>query len=427
MLGNIWFIASIWMGLALIGSLVSIRTGISVALVEILVGVVAGNLAVGLEGGTLHIGIAAAGAGTGHLHHVLQSTEWTNFLALLGSGVLTFLAGAEIDPVSLKANWRVSVLIGVLSVAVPFAVILFVAQFIFSWPMHQAQIAGIALSTTSVAVVYAVMIEGGFSDTAMGKMILAACFITDFGTVLALGTLFANYNLWLLLFVVVTLIVLWFMPRWTQAIITRLGATQVSEPEVKFIFCVLFFLCGLATTAKSEAVLPAYLLGLVVAGVFLRDKTLVRRMRSIAFAVFTPFYFIKAGLYVSLPALWPALVIVAGLLLLKMITKTVGVWPLARMHFMKVKEASYTTLLMATGLTFGTISSLYGLQNGIIDQDQYTILVSVVILSAFVPTLIAQKFFQPTVETMHAWGHLYRRRLSVLSVEDTSQANNSAN
>src|SRR6266516_7209491 len=104
MLGNIWFMASIWMGLALIGSLISIRLGISVALVEILVGVVAGNLAVGLEGGILHVGIASAGTGAGHLHHVLQSTEWTNFLALLGSGVLTFLAGAEIDPVSLKAN-----------------------------------------------------------------------------------------------------------------------------------------------------------------------------------------------------------------------------------------------------------------------------------------------------------------------------------
>ncbi len=287
MLENIWFIAAVWMGLALVASLISIRTGISVALVEILVGVVAGNLAVGLEGGTLHFGIAGAGTSAGQLHHVLQSTEWTNFLALLGSGVLTFLAGAEIDPVSLRANWRASVLIGVLSFAIPFAVVWIFAQFVFGWPLHQAQIAGIALSTTSVAVVYAVMIEGGFSDTAMGKMILAACFITDFGTVLALGTLFANYNLWLLLFVIVTLIVLWFMPRWTQSIITRLGATQVSEPEVKFIFFILFLLGGLATTARSEAVLPAYLLGLVVAGVFLRDKTLVRRMRSIAFAVFT--------------------------------------------------------------------------------------------------------------------------------------------
>ena len=418
MLDNIWFIAAVWMGLALLASLISIRTGISVALVEIVVGVAVGNLAVGFEGGTLQVGIASANASAGHLHHILQSTEWTNFLALLGSGVLTFLAGAEIDPVSLKANWRVSVLIGVLSFAVPFAVVWFVAQFIFSWPMHQAQIAGIALSTTSVAVVYAVMIEGGFSDTAMGKMILAACFITDFGTVLALGTLFTNYNLRLLLFVSVTLIVLWFMPRWTQSIITRLGATQVSEPEVKFIFCVLFFLGGLATTAKSEAVLPAYLLGLVVAGVFLRDKTLVRRMRGIAFAVFTPFYFIKAGLYVSLPALWTSLLVISVFLALKMVTKVVGVFPLARLHYMKVKEASYTTLLMATGLTFGTISSLYGLQNGIIDQNQYTVLVSVVILSAFVPTLIAQKFFQPTIEMMHAWGHRYRRRLGRLSVED---------
>src|SRR5216117_638934 len=418
MLGNIWFIASIWMGLALIGSLVPIRTGISVALVEILVGVIAGNLAVGLEGGTLHIGIAGTSTSTGHLHHVLQSTEWTNFLALLGSGVLTFLAGAEIDPISLKANWRASVLIGVLSFAIPFAVVWLFAQFVFGWSLHQAQIAGIALSTTSVAIVYAVMIEGGFSDTAMGKMILAACFITDFGTVLALGTLFANYNLWLLLFVVVTLIVLWFIPRWTQAIITRLGATQVSEPEVKFIFFILFFLGGLATTAKSEAVLPAYLLGLVVAGVFLRDKTLVHRMRSIAFAIFTPFYFIKAGLYVSLPLLWAGLGIIGALLLLKMITKLVGVFPLARMHYMGKREASYTTLLMATGLTFGTISALFGFQNKIIDQRQYTILVSVVILSAFIPTLIAQKFFQPSVEAMHAWGRLYRKRMRVLSVED---------
>jgi Kef-type K+ transport system membrane component KefB len=392
---NVWFIAAIWMALALSASLISIWVGISVALVEILVGVVAGNF----------LGIHA-------------TTDWINFLALLGSGVLTFLAGAEIDPRSLKANLRASGLIGILSFGVPFAIVWLFAQFVLGWPLQQAQIAGVALSTTSVAVVYAVMIEGGYSDTAMGKTILAACFITDLGTVLALGVLFANFNMWLVVFVVVMCVVLWFMPTWTQFIIVRLGATRVSEPEVKFIFFILFFLGGLATTAKSEAVLPAYLVGLVVAGVFLRDKTLVNRMRSIAFAIFTPFYFIKAGLYVSLPALWAGLGIIGALLLLKMITKLVGVFPLARMHYMGKREASYTTLLMATGLTFGTISALFGLQNKIIDQRQYTILVSVVILSAFIPTLIAQKFFQPSVEAMHAWGRLYRKRMRVLSVED---------
>src|SRR5438876_3790613 len=400
--GNVWFVAAIWMALALVASLVSIRIGISVALIEIFIGVIAGNFL-----------------------NLTASNEWINFLALLGSGVLTFLAGAEIDPRSLKANLRASLLIGVLSFAVPFGVIWLFAQFVLGWPLHQAQIAGIALSTTSVAVVYAVMIEGGFSDTAMGKMILAACFITDFGTVLALGGLFANYNIWLLVFVVTMCVVLWFMPAWTKGIINKFGATRVSEPEVKFIFFILFFLGGLATTAKSEAVLPAYLIGLVVAGVFLRDKTLVHRMRSIAFAVFTPFYFIKAGLYVSLPALWSGMLIIGTFLLLKMLTKVVGVFPLARLHYMKVREASYTTLLMATGLTFGTISALFGLQNHIINQTQYTILVSVVILSAFMPTLIAQKFFQPSIETMHAWGRIYREKIKasafrIMSVEDVN-------
>jgi Kef-type K+ transport system membrane component KefB len=207
------------------------------------------------------------------------------------------------------------------------------------------------------------------------------------------------------------------MPKWTQFIITRLGATRVSEPEVKFIFLVLFFLGGLASTAKSEAVLPAYLLGLVVAGVFLRDKTLVHRMRSIAFAMFTPFYFIKAGLFVSLPALWTALGVIAVLLALKMATKIVGVWPLSRYFFMRSREANYTALLMSTGLTFGTISALFGLQNKIIDQKQYSILVIVVILSAFVPTLLAQKFFQPTTRTMVAWGRLYQRKVNGRSLQ----------
>jgi Kef-type K+ transport system membrane component KefB len=390
---NIWFIAAIWMGLAFVASLISIRAGVSVALIEILVGVIVGNIH--FSGG----------------QHILQTTDWTNFLAMLGSGVLTFLAGAEIDPASLRANIRASLAIGILSFLLPFAGVWLFAQFVLGWPLHQAQIAGIALSTTSVAVVYAVMIEGGFGETPLGKTILAACFITDFGTVLALGTLFANFNLWLLVFVAVMSVMLWFIPKWTKFIIVKLGATRVSEPEVKFIFLVLFFLGGLAYNAKSEAVLPAYLVGLVVAGVFLRDKTLVHRMRTIAFTIFTPFYFIKAGLYVSLPAMWSALGIIMSLLVLKLVTKFIGVWPLTKVFYMSNREANYTTLLMATGLTFGTISALFGLQNKIIDQTQYTMLVTVVILSAFVPTLIAQKFFQPTIETMVEWGRTYSERI----------------
>jgi Kef-type K+ transport system membrane component KefB len=383
MLDNIWFVAAIWMGLAFIASLISIRLGISVALVEIFVGVIAGNF----------LGIH-------------QTTQWIDFLAMLGSGVLTFLAGAEIDPVSLRENLKKSLAIGIVSFALPFICIWLFAQFVLGWELHQAQIAGIALSTTSVAVIYAVMIEKGLSNTALGKMILAACFITDFGTVLALGIIFADFNIMLLVFIVILAIVLWFMPRWTRYIIGKLGTKRVSEPEVKFILLVLFFLGGLATNAKSEAVLPAYLIGLVVAGVFLRDKTLVNRMRTIAFTIFTPFYFMKAGLYVSLNAVWISLGIIIVLLLLKILFKTVGVWPLSKYFKMNTKMANYNTLLMSTGLTFGTISALFGLNNHIIDQKQYTILVTVVILSAVIPTLIAQRFFEPSEEAMNQWGEL---------------------
>jgi len=370
---NVWFVASAWMGIAFLASLISIRLGVSVALIEILLGVVAGN--------TFHI----------------QSNDWISFLATFGAGLLTFLAGAEIDPESLRAHLKESLAIGIIAFIIPFLGALAFAYWFAGWTYHQALIAGIALSTTSVAVVYAVLVENGLSQTELGKMILAACFINDFGTVLALGVFFANFNRWMVLFVAVMSVMLYFLPSWTRGIIKNLGASRVSEPEVKFLFLVLFFLGGLATMAKSEAVLPAYLAGLVVAGVFLNDRVLVNRMRAIAFTMLTPFYFIKAGLYVSLPALVPTAGLVIILLIIKMSTKFVGVWPLGKAFGMPVRERNYTTMLMSTGLTFGTISALFGLENKIISQGQYTVLVTVVILSAVVPTLIAGRFFMPVL------------------------------
>ena len=311
---NIWYIAAIWMGLAFLASLISIRVGISVALIEIVVGVIVGNI---------HFGNGA---------HILQTTDWTNFLAMLGSGVLTFLAGAEIDPVSLRANLRASMTIGILSFALPFVCVWIFAQFVLRWPLHQAQIAGIALSTTSVAVVYAVMIEGGQGQTPLGKTILAACFITDFGTVLALGTLFANFDIWLLVFMVVMSVMLWFMPTWTRFIISKLGATRVSEPEVKFIFLVLFFLGGLASTAKSEAVLPAYLGRPRPRRAFFcatkRSSTGCGPSRS---PFSRRFISSRPGLFVSLPAMWSSLGLIAILLAMKMATKYIAVWPATKM------------------------------------------------------------------------------------------------
>jgi len=131
--------------------------------------------------------------------------------------------------------------------------------------------------------------------------------------------------------------------------------------------------------------------------VFLHNRVIVNRMRAIAFSLLTPFYFIKAGLLVSLPEMAAGAGLIAVLLLIKVGAKTIGVWPVSRLAGLAVRDANYTTLLMATGLTFGTISALFGLRNGLIDQAQYTVLVTTVILSAVVPTLIATTFFEPHI------------------------------
>ncbi|MBC7293126.1 MAG: cation:proton antiporter, partial [Thermoleophilia bacterium] len=134
-------------------------------------------------------------------------------------------------------------------------------------------------------------------------------------------------------------------------------------------------------------------LGLAVSPVFMRHRDLQRKLRVIAFAIVTPFFFLKGGMNVSLAALATSAGLAGVLFVVKIVAKFVGVYPFARRYVRR--HAAYTTLLMSTGLTFGTISSLYGLQMGYIDKTQFSVLVTVVIATAVIPTAIAQRFFQP--------------------------------
>ena len=373
---DIWFTSAIWIGLALLASLISIRVALSVALVEIVVGAVAGNL----------IDLAA--------------TDWINYLAAVGAVLLTFLAGAEIDPMVIRRNLASTMAIGVVGFFAPYLGVLAYALAVLGWPWPQAQIAGIALSTTSVAIVYAVMIETGYNRTELGKIILAACFINDVGTVLALGLVFANYNVWLVLFAVATGVAMWLLPKFVPWFFRSVG-NRVSEPETKFVLLILFALGGFAATAKSEAVLPAYLIGMVLAPFFLADKVLANRIRVMTFTLLTPFYFLKAGSLVKFDTIVAAAGLIGVFLAVKMATKLV-ILPLTYAFRFGGRRGMYTTMLMSTGLTFGSISALFGYTNGIIDQDQYTVLVTAVIGSAVVPTLIAQRWFQPKFDPVES-------------------------
>ena len=360
--------------LIFLSSFLSIRFMVSAALIEITLGAIAGNF------------------------FGLYQTEWIKYLGEFGGIVLTYLAGTEVDIPLLKAKLKESLLIGVFSFLIPFVGVLLFAYYVVHWTFSASEIAGIALSTTSLAVIYAVLVETGLVKSELGKLLMAACFITDLGTALALSILFVKSNWFTLVFIIVSILAIVFTPKIISKMTKSFGF-KVVEPELKFLFFVLFALMWIAKLANSHAVLPTFILGLAMSNYFKsKNKELQTRFRAVAFTMLNPFFFIKGGLNISFKSLGGSLWLLVSFFFVKLITKFAGVLPFAKKYI--PKEAMYTTLLMSTGLTFGTISSLYGLNAGIIDKTQFSILVTTVILSAVIPTIIAQRFFEPK--------HVYR-------------------
>jgi Kef-type K+ transport system membrane component KefB len=361
-------LAAVLAAVIVIASMLSVELGVTVALIELGLGVVAGNL------------------------FSLESQEWLDFIAAFASIVLTFLAGLEVDPSYFRERFGASVGIGLASFIAPFTIASLAAYGLLDWSVKASLIAGTALSTTSLAVVYAVLVERGLTATAIGKLLMSATFVTDMGTALALSAIFIKPNAWFPVFLVASVALMVVFPRIAPWFFRRYG-DRVIEPEIKLVFVCLFLLMVLADASNGHAVLPAFVLGLVMSRHFEQHRQEQERLRVVAFAFLTPFFFLKGGLNVSLGAVFANLGVLALLLGAKMVPKMAAVFPLARRYARE--HATFATLLMSTGLTFGTISSLYGLNAGIIDRTQFSLLVTVVVLSAIVPTAIAERWFAP--------------------------------
>jgi Kef-type K+ transport system membrane component KefB len=365
-------LAAILAGIVLLASMVSVQLGVSVALIELALGVIVGNT-----------------------FKLDPDQSWLVLVAGFASVVLTFLAGAEVDPDDFRERFWASIAMGVASFAGPFIVATLVAIGPLGWTTRASLIAGTALSTTSLAVVYAVLVETGLNSVRVGKLIMSACFVTDMCTVIALSAIFIKPTAWFPVFIVVSIAVIIALPKLSPWFFARFG-DRVIEPEIKLVFAVLFGLMVLGEQANSQAVLPAFILGLVMSRHYQRHRREQERMRVVAFAFLTPFFFMRGGMNVSLGAVFANLGVLAVLVAAKLIPKFGLVMPLARRSV--PAHAPFATLMMSTGLTFGTISSLYGLQAHIIDRTQFSLLVTVVVLSAIVPTAIAQRWFSPDVE-----------------------------
>ncbi len=358
--------------LIFVSSLISLKLGLSVAIIEITLGAVAGNLG-------------------------LEAQPWMTYLATFGGILLTFLAGTEIDTQLMRAKFKESFLIGALSFLLPFAGVAAFTYYVSGWDLNASLIAGIALSTTSLAVVYAVLVETGLNKSELGKIIMASTFITDMGTALALSIIFIKPTLYTAVFLAVSVVAIVGAVGFSHRVLEhpRLR-NKVIEPEIKYIFVLLLIFIYFANLGDGHAVLPAFLLGLLMSKHFTETATtkeLRNRLRTVAYAVITPLFFLVGGIKVSFTLIASALGLFLVLFALKMLTKFIGVYFLAKRYL--PQGSMYTTLLMSTGLTFGTIASVFGFSTGYLNQIQYSVLVGVVIASAVIPTFVAQRWFMP--------------------------------
>jgi len=371
-------LATVWIALAVFATALAKWINLSIALVEICVGVAAGAVA------THFFGPDSLGS----------NAEWIKFIATSGSVLLTFLAGAELEPESMKTKIMETAAVGTIGFAAPFMGCFLVARFILNWETSPSLLTGVALSTTSMAVVYAVMVEFGFNKTDYGKGVLGACFLNDLGTVLVLGVLFAPFTYRTAVFLGVSSVVFICLPTATRGLISHF-AHRTAAIRTKWVLLIIFGLGTLAIWASHEAVLPSYIAGMVLSGTLSKDDFFIRRLRTFTIGFLAPFYFIRAGSFVSLSAVAAAPALLLVLLFGKVLSKIFGLVPVIGVFHPERNAKWYYTLLMSTGLTFGTISALYGYTHGIVSQQQYSLIVAAVIASAVVPTMIANRFFLP--------------------------------
>jgi glutathione-regulated potassium-efflux system ancillary protein KefC len=376
---TIYSVAAFWFLSALLSTIIANRLKISNALMEIIIGAIIGFIA-------FRINLT---------DRLSLDADWMKFLAGVAAIMLTFLAGSELNPDSLKSKFKEITTVGLVGFFSPFIGATLIAYFLLHWELRASLLAGIALSTTSMAVVYAVMLDYGFNKTSFGKSILGACFINDLATVIGLGLIFAPFTYKTLIFIAVTVFLIFILPPVTNFLIKHF-AYKTAAIRTKWILFVLLASAVLAMWSGSEPVLPAYIIGMILAKTIERDNFFVRRLRTMTIGFLTPLYFLRAGALVSLPAIFGAFSIFTLLFGGKIIFKIFGLYPVISTFKKHKKEKWYYTLLMSTGLTFGTISALYGLTNNIITREQYSIIVGVVIASAVVPTLVANKFFLPS-------------------------------
>lgn len=363
--------------LILLASMISIKWGISISIVEIVLGLIAGNLG------------------------LIQPESWMIYVAGMGGMVITFLGGTEINTDILRDNLSKCVGIGFMSFFIPFILVFLNCYFLLHWEIYQALLVSTALSETSIAIVYSVILNRNLSDNLMGTILMGSTFITNIFTALTLSIIFMKPTMDTVYFVIASVIILLFSYKYSGTLFeSQIFSMKSNELELKYVFLLLIVLIFFATLGGGQALLPVFILGALLSKYFSHGNKndMLSRLQTVAFTVITPIFFIVAGTKVSIPVIIGSFGIFLLIFAVRQIGKFIGVYTMSRHQLSK--NHMYITMVMSTGLTFGLVAAMYGLNSGIIPSNIYSILTGVLVLSAILPTFIGARFYAPTGEDL---------------------------
>lgn len=345
--------------------------------------------------GELLVGIIIGPAMLNWIH----PTTFINYFSELGVIVLMFIAGLEGDLKLLIKYWAPALTVATLGVIVPTGTAFLLCHNLFNFSVKASVFMGLVLSATSVSITIQVLKEMHRLNTRAGAIICGAAVADDIICVILLGIASSIYgtsqheSIWsmvlkmFLFFVIVLLIGKFIVPKFLS-IFQDLNATE-SDTAGAMILC--FGTAALAVMMGMSDVLGAYFAGLAISETDFEDH-LEDKIEPIGYAVFIPVFFVSIGLQISFKGMQNDIIFIILLIITAILGKQIGCGLAAKMFHLPWTESNVVGAGMVSRGEMALVVANVALSSHLIDQNHYTAMILVTVITTLVAPLILKLF-----------------------------------
>jgi len=320
----------------------------------------------------------------------LGELEWIDFLSNLGLLGLMFFAGLETDPELMRKHFLKSIFIGFSSYFFPLVSVFYFAHHVLNYSFEASVLIGIALSTTSLALVYPLLKEKNLLSLPTGQILLAGAMVVDISSMLTMSFLFEGINFYNLLFSLALILLLFRLPKWGERLFERYRGNQI-EFKTRFIVIILIALGFLSEQVHVNEAVLAFTAGIFFAELFRKDHLIEKKIRALIFGFLAPFFFFKAGYSVKLSVVSLKVIFLSLFLgTIAFVTKYVGT-VYATSNLFRSAVYKLAGLFFNMRLTFGIVASVFGLKSGLIDEETYVALLLIIVTTSLVASVISNR------------------------------------